>query len=207
MLCCFAKSVFYFGLMVYHIADVYFDWKGYAKLDDKDAFSAIPNGSSVGDGFYLASCISGTVLSLAMLVSYCFYIYFHLSCMCTSAECRKDCDRRFLMLELVVSVGELLCKDDIQSILMFLIYDSGDGQKCVGTLTKVYAICSIIAHLKLLVCFATKLCGLGSGEKCDSGVKCVFCFFGCVGSSIFLVFTSLYFAEIQRQASTCGTAP
>ena len=204
MLCCFAKSVFYFGLMAYHVADTYFDWQGYIKLGDKEAFSAIPKDSALADGFYFTSCITGTFLSIMMLVAYGFYIWFHISCMCTSDQCdKKKCNRHFLMLELGISVGELLFKDDIQSILMFLIYDSGvASSECVSPLTKAFAICSIVAHLKLLVCFVTKLCGLGSGEKCDSQIKCFLCVLGCAGSLIFLIFTSLYFAEIQN-ASSC----
>ena len=190
--------------MAYHVADGYFDWLGYYELQNNEAFYAIPKGSTVAEWFFLASCISGTLFSLVMLVVYGYYIIYHLSCMCTLDDCSKECNRRFLTKELVVSVCELLFKDDIQSILLFMIYNSGPEKECISHLTKVFVICSMIAHLKLLACFATKLCGFGAGEKCDSGLKCLFCFLGCIGSVIFLIFTSLYFAEIQN-VSTCGT--
>ena len=204
MLCCFAKVIFYFALTVYHCADCFFDWRGYHELYNEGTFSAIPKHNSLADGFFLASCLSGTILSIAMLIAYSYYIKYHVMCMCTSDTCDKECDRRFITLELAISVFELLFKDDIQSVLVFLIYQSGPEKECVSSLTKVFTICSIIAHLKLLICFFSKLCGIGAGEKCDGGVKCLFCFLGSIGSFIFLVFTSLYFAGIHN-IPTCGT--
>ena len=196
------KVVYYLGVIANHIADNVFDWKGYMKSGDRKEFSAIPKDSPTSDDFYLVSCISGTLFSLLILGAYCYFIEFHVT-----ERNRQDCKRGYLEYELFVSVCQLLFKDAIQSVLMFLNYLSDDaGNDCASLLTKQYAICSVVSHSKLLICFATKLFKYGSGENYDSDTKCCFCFLGCLGALTLVVFTSLYLAIIES-ASTCLPAP
>lgn len=183
-----SKASFYLGLIIYYSLDFYYDWRGYYALKNNEAFAVIPKHNSVARISYLASCISGAVFGGAMLLVYFCYIQFH---MCTDGG-GTGAVRSLAVVESFLSVCELLFKDDIQSILLFLIYHSDPHTKCVSFLTKAFTVCSIVAHLKLFLCFSSNLL------LCESGKICVIQFFGCTGSLIFLVFTSLKFSEMQN---------
>ena len=111
-------------------------------------------------------------------------------------HCDKKCDRKFVTLELYLSLMELLFKDDIQSGILFWIYMSQSS--ITGKpdwITIGFSVCSIIAHSKLATCFVTKLCGCGKGEVicCENSVCSVLtCILGLIGSIVFLVLTVLY---------------
>ena len=106
------------------------------------------------------------------------------------------CNRRFAVRELWISVLELLLKDDIQSGILFWVCTSQSSFKIHSRYFIAFSVCSVVAHLKLLICFVTKLCGLGAAEEgfCDdsSCAKRFACVIGFIGSLPFLVFTYLF---------------
>ena len=84
MLCCWAKIFWYIVLIVYHCSDVFFDWHNFFKLFDDKTFSGVSisiNQLAIEVSFFI-SCLTGTVLSIIMVVAYVYYIYFHLVCIC-----------------------------------------------------------------------------------------------------------------------------
>ena len=211
MLCCWAKIFWYIVLIVYHCSDVFFDWHNFFKLFDDKTFSGVS--ISINQLAFGFSCLTGTVLSIIMVVAYVYYIYFHLVCICHAnyrtvsysdgeysifddRGCDKRCNRHVVTLELWVSVLELLLKDGIQSIILFSLYNS---QSVVYDTRPswyfiAFLVCSICAHFKLCICFMLKLCGCGSGEEscCNddcSCVKAIACVIGFIGSALFLAFT------------------
>lgn len=203
--CCFLKIVLYLGLIVYHVADMYFDWRVYHEYMTSQSSSLIPKDTKTSGVLFLVSCITGTLLSLLLIVVYCYYIKYHRSYLASSRGWISDCNPRVVLMESVLVFMELVCKDGIQSTLCLIAYYNFNiNTDCIEVSTKAFVACSVIANSKLLVCFATKLCGIGTGEEVGSLFKCLLCFLGCVGSLVFLFFTSLYFTKIQR-ASTCGT--
>ena len=192
--------MYYIGVIAIHIGDNIVDWFGYTELGNTKEFSAIPKDSPTSDDFYLASCISGILFSLLMVVAYGYFIKFHVISMCGEGteQNREDCKRWFLQYELTVRVCQLLFKDAIQSVLMFLVYLSGEADiDCASLLTKLYAFSSLFSHFKLLICFATKLFKCGSGENYGSVTKYIFCCLGCFGALTLMVFTILYLVIIN----------
>lgn len=102
-----------------------------------------------------------------------------------------DCDRRFVLTELIISNMELYLKDGMQSALLMYMYESSGTR--LGWHNIIFAVCSIAANFKLLICFMTKLLGCGSGEKIDcESWKCRFCLVGCVGSLVFEALSIVY---------------
>ena len=197
----FSKSMFHFGLFGYHAVDFYFDWRGYYALKNNEAFAVVPKGNSIARSFYLISCVLGTIFGLAMMIVYGYYILYHVEHVRSSGDYNEP-KRVFLNVESFIIVCELLFKDDIQSILVCLIYHSDPRTKCVSFLTKAFTVCSIMAHTKLLLGFSSKLFGIGAGEKfdtkCENKVGSVLGFLGCAGTLVFLVLTSLKFADMQN---------
>ena len=168
------------------------------------------------------SCVVGTVCSVIMIWVYCRFIRFHWRCIdhpsfayhavddvkiSMAADlryCDDECTRHFVLsvtLELWISVLELLCKDDIQSGLLYWSYSSGFILPLPSWRSMAFwmPFCSVIAHLKLLLCFLTKLCGHGVGERehCShctfsSFAKMLACIIGIIGSVLCLYFTFKY---------------
>ena len=195
MLCCWAKIVYYIVLIVYHVFDVYIDWKSFLLLHNNGTFAGASTNSIVVECLFGFSVFDGFVCSIAMILVYFYYITFHLSCICEGFECDKRCNRRFVNAELVISLLELFFKDDIQSGLLFWVCVSGSISIRPGWQPIALSVCSVAAHLKLGICFATKLCGCGKGEEehhYGSCAKPVACFIGIIGSALFLVFTIAY---------------
>lgn len=193
-----SKAVFYFALISYQVIDIGVDWSGYTAFKSDKPFAVVPKDNSIACGFYVFSCVAGTLFSLLLVIVYGLYILSHLQ-----PEGSSDNSFGFVTnMETVISVCELLFKDDVQSILIFLIYHSDPHTKCVSFITKFFTVCSIMAHTKLLLCFSMKLLGIGKGEEDERGginkTRCCLAFFGCVGSLVFLVITSLKFAEMQN---------
>ncbi|XP_068762585.1 uncharacterized protein [Montipora capricornis] len=207
MFCCKLKIFYYLMLIAYQGSDVYFDWSGYR---DKTVFgSLISTDNIVIELLFFFSCFTGTIFSIIMIVAYGYYIKYHWYCInhasyrsarlsegeysiFSDRGCDKKCNRTFVTLELWVSVLELLGKDDIQSGILFWIYNS----HLVTTTPSWHFIavnaCSVGAHLKLGICFMTKFCGCGAGEDpCDedSCAKSLACVIGFIGSVVFLGLT------------------
>lgn len=196
------KIFFYVGLIVYHGTDVYFDWAVYKNLP-KDVSDITENNSTVGAAF-LASCIAGTLLSVLMMCVYLYYIRFHRSFLTNQIGHEPlELNQRFITMELAVSLCELIYKELIQSSVLFTAFNSSVQKTCVSTLTRAFTACSLVANVKLLLCFCTKLCGLGTGEEIKSVIKALVCLVGCIGALLGLCFSSLYYTDI-RSLATCS---
>ena len=150
-----------------------------------------------------------------MIVAYGYYIKFHWYCIHNTSyrsvkysdgefsvfsdrRCDKKCNRTFVTLELWVSALELVFKDDFQSAILFWIYTSHFIKTRPGWKFIVLQTCSVIAHLKLGICFMAKLCGCGAGEEpcCDgSCAKNFASLIGFIGSAVFLGLTVVSLVE------------
>lgn len=155
---------------------------------------------------FLVSCVFGTVSSLIMIRVYIYFIKFHYNCICE--DCRSSSDHlcyqkskfshHFLSVELWIAlIIELLLKDDIQSYLLFWISKCqlSPSDRSWSSLALWMAVCSVVAHLKLSICFFTKLFNLGVAEKIhylNGTVKVSACFIGIIGSVLCLHFTLTY---------------
>ena len=113
-------------------------------------------------------------------------------------KCDKECDSEYVNCELWVSFLELFLKDDIQSGILFWAYNDSQGSFTSYPHEWVsigFLVCSIVGHLKLCLCFITKLCGCGAGEECCPEecccAKAFLCVIGSVGSAIFVVLTGV----------------
>ena len=227
MLCCMLKIIYYLGLIAYHGCDVCFDLFIFHKLVKDNTVSGvlISTNSSLfhtGKIFFGISCATGTSFSIIMIVAYGSYIKFHWYCIhhanyrparysdgkCSifsDRGCDKKCNRTFVTLELWVSVLELFLKDDIQSGILFWIYTSHSIETKPDWQFIVFQACSVVAHLKLCICFLTKLCGCGAGEECCDGSCCkilasVIGLIGFViGSAVFLCLTVVSLVEAVKR--------
>ena len=220
MLCCKLKIFYYLVLIAYHGCDVYFDWSNFRELFEESTVSVagilISTNSSLVKTFFVISCVTGTVFSIIMIVAYGYYIKFHWYCIHNASYqsvkysddecsisvsdrgCDKKCNRTFVTLELWVSALELVFKDDIQSAILFWIYTSQFIETRPGWKFIVFQTCSVIAHLKLGICFMAKLCGCGAGEEpcCDgSCAKNFASLIGFIGSAVFLGLTVVSLVE------------
>lgn len=211
MFFCKLKICYYLVLIAYHGCDVCFDWLKFCELLVHNTVSGIfisTNSSPVKILFGI-SCVTGTVFSTIMIVTYGYYIKFHWYCIYYASYrpvkysddevsissdhgCDKKCDRKFVTRELRVSVLELVFKDDFQSGILYWIYTSQFIKTRPGWQSIVFQTCSVIAHLKLGICFMAKLCGCGEGEEpcCDGSCENSFAsVIGFIGSAVFLGLT------------------
>ena len=220
MLLCKLKILYYLVLIAYHGCDVYFDWLNFHELfvENKVSISgsSITTNSSLVKFFFVSSCATGSLFSIIMIVTYRYYIKFHWYCIkdasyravrysdgelsiLSDRGCDKKCDRTFVTLELWVSVVELFLKDDIQSAILFWIYTSQLIKTKPYWRFFAFQACSVIAHVKLGICFMAKLCGCGAGEEdcCDSGscAKIFASVIGFIGSVVFFVLTVVSLVE------------
>ena len=218
--CCTVSSkiLFYLILICYHMVDIVFDWKTFAALLRDNKFSGVSISKSEESMIQILfglSCVTGTIFSVAMIVAYKNYIKHHWHCMNNasfdlashysngnvwfSPDIRGDkkCDRKLVSCELWISVLELFLKDIIQSGILFWAHiNSGTSNPDWESI--VFSVCSIVAHLKLCLCFLTKGRGwVADEERCgkDSvrGVKAFLCSIGFVGSAICLGLTAVAF--------------
>ena len=222
-LCCKVKIFFYFVLICYHIADFAFDLHTFFVLLREHKFSGVSISESEEHTIQILfglSCITGAIFSFVMIGTYAYYFYYHCYCMNNAGydlvhyssgdawfspdhRCDKKCNRTFVNLELRTSVLELLFKDDIQSGILFWVYNGSQSSAASnpGWMSIAFSVCSIIAHLKLCLCFLTKLCGCGAGEErcgedCEDAVKkAISCIFGFGGSAICLFLTAVAFVN------------
>ena len=204
MLFCKLKICYYLVLIAYHGCDVCFDWlKFYELLVHNTVQSGIliSTNSSPVKVLFGISCGTGTLFSIIMIVTYGYYIKFHWYCLhhasyrsfgysygefsiLSDEKCDEECNRTFVALELWVSVLELLFKDDFQSAILYWIYTSRLIKTRPYWYFLAFQACSVIAHLKLGICFMAKLCGCGAGEE-NSFASVI----GFIGSAVFLCLT------------------
>ena len=207
MFCCFAKIIYYVVLILYHSYDIYFDCNTLSLMlmYNDGTFAGASTKSIVVKAFFMLSFLFGFFCSIAIILVYLYYIKFHLSCICDGCDspgrsCDKKCNRRFVSAELVISLLELFLKDGIQSGILFSIARSETIVTPPIWQPVTSAICSLFGHLKLLICFVTKLCGCGEGEGDASCGKMVACFIGILGSVLFLCFTIAYLVNVPSTA-------
>lgn len=112
---------------------------------------------------------------------------------------RSTVDSKYIMAELVISVAELTLKDDIQSGLLFWVSTAYVFTMSLSWHSLIFSICSLLAHMKLFICFVTKLFRLGEGEDADDrsrwDIKCFYCVLGCIGSATFEGLTIAYLVK------------
>ena len=194
MFCCFAKISYYFLLIIYHGCDIVVDWFNFSSAYNNGTFAGVPANisvdfASVSLSLFGLSCHVGTFCSIAMIVVYCYYIKFHWNCIDKKCEfskhrCYKECNRCFISAELVISIFELFLKDDIQSGLLFYMPGSILLRPSWHSMALWMSVCSIVALLKLLICFFTKHNGYGEGEKKHGSTAKGLAVIGLVGSSV-----------------------
>ncbi|XP_029197958.2 uncharacterized protein LOC114963007 [Acropora millepora] len=205
--CCTVKILFYLILICYHMVDFVFDWYTFAVLLRDNKFSGVSISKSEESMIRILfglSCVTGTIFSFAMIVAYIYYIKHHWQCM-------KNADRQLVNFELCISVLELFLKDIIQSGILFWAYDVSQSSATSNpdSMSIVFSVCSIVAHLKLCLCFLTKLCGWGAGEDCPEEFcaccgKAFLCIIGFGGSAIFVVLTGIsFYKEIVAHLKLC----
>ena len=215
--CCIVKIFIYVFLIFYHIVDVFFDWYNFAVLHLDHKFSGVSLSASKESEIeilFAVSCSTGTLLSFALMHTYICYIGYHWYCMNNASysavsysnggvsflrdrKCDKKCNRKYVNRELGISLLELIFKDDIQSGI--LIWALNCTQRSFTSyplewMSIGFLVCSIMGHLKLCLCFITKLVGCGAGEDCPEKfcaccAKAFLCIIGSVGSAIFVVLT------------------
>ena len=195
MLCCTLKIVYYLLLIAYHGCDICFDWWNFREPFEDNTVSGILTSSNsslktVAKISFVISCATGTVFSIIMIVAYGYYIKFHWYCIhhasyrsarlsdgefsiSSDVRCDKKCNRTFVTLELWVSLLELFLKDLLQSGVLFWMYISQLIKTRPYWYFLVFQACSVMAHLKLGICFMAKLCGCGAREEpcCDGSCK------------------------------------
>ena len=211
--CCAASSkiLIYFLLICYHMGDLVFDWYTFAVLLRDNKFSGVSISKSQESMIRILfglSCVTGTIFSFAMIVTYKYYMDYHRYCMKSARydrvnysddnvwfspdhTCDKKCNRKYVNLELWISALELFLKDIIQSGILFWAYDVSQSSATINpdSMSIVFSAFSIAAHLKLCLCFLTKLCGWGAGEDCPEEFyaccgKASLCIIGFGGSAI-----------------------
>ena len=220
---CYVKIAYYVALISYHVIDIVSDWIEFSnEVGDHGRFVGVPNNNTAIEVILGISCASGSFCSLAMVIVYIYYIHFHWECSQkanyrllntvqfhgdTLLECRDDnecktltCNRHFVLAELIISNIELYLKDGVQSALLMYMYSisQNDSSSIIQPDGRdiLFAVCSIVANLKLCICFLTKLCGIGSGEKLADweSSKCCCCILGIIGSIISELLCILYLA-------------
>ena len=192
MVSCVSTSICYFALIVFNMADAFFDWCEFSELYAKRKFSSISADSDLAILLFCASCVSGTIICFVMLAFYGGYIKKHRQCVFTSEkswECDKKCSRHFFTYELQISMGELVSKDIVQSNLL-LYFFLHKGEECVDFWAMVFVVCSIVANAKLFVCFAKNLCCLRVKGELEVGL----CVFGLINSLCCLCFTMFFYS-------------
>lgn len=210
--CSQVKIAFYIILIFYHIVDLILDWRTFALLLQGHKFSgvSISKCAECTIKFLIGlSCTTGTFFSIALVVAYLYYIKHHLHCLKNASYSPvnqsddddshppdQKCDKKFVNLELWISLLELFLKDDIQSGILFWVYSGSQSSATSnpGRMWIAFSVCSIAAHLKLLLCFITKLCGCGAGEElCPENLCKVkrLCAIGSLFSAIFFILTGI----------------
>ena len=213
--CSKVKILFYFILICYHIADLVLDWYTFAVLLQDHKFSgvSISKCEECIIKFLIGlSCATGTLFSIGLFVAYIYYINHHRRCLNNGGyipvnqsdddvslppdqKCDKKYNRAVVKLELWISVLELLLKDDIQSLTLFWVYIGSQSSATGNPGSIAFSVFSIVAHLKLFLCFITNLCKYGACELfpenfCSANVVCAI---GSFVSFILFVLTSIAF--------------
>ena len=118
-LCCLGKMLYYVALILYTFCDSLFDLLNYfRKFADKEDFE-------VEYLLFFFSSDVGLIINIRMLMVYGHYNKFHWDCFLDGcSECPRKDHLCFNRLELRLSVVELMFKENIQSVIVFLIYAS-----------------------------------------------------------------------------------
>lgn len=193
------KIFFYTLLVVYHAIDVYFDWAAYQEIYSRNSF--ITTDRNTTGSVLLATCIAGTLLSALMVFIAGYYIKFHQTFLRTETNDRPErvkINQSIVSMEFVLSLCELFYKDLVQSSILFIAFSSGEDPACVSKTTRAFTLCCVFANVKLVICFCTKLCGLGVGEEINSVSKALACAVGAIGAVIGLFFATLYYSHIDN---------
>ena len=218
--CSKVKIAFYFILICYHIVDLILDWWTFGVLLQDHKFSgvSVSKCEECTIKFLIGlSCSTGTLFSIALVVAYSYYIRHHLhrlknasyspvnqSDEDVSLPPHQKCDKKFVNLEFWFSVLELFFKDDIQSGILFWVYHRSQSSAIsnpAGRMWIAFSVCSIVANLKLCVCFVTKLFGCGAGEELCPENLCKakpLCAIGSIFSVIFFILTVIVFHEEMK---------
>lgn len=213
--CSKVKIAFYIILICYHIVDLILDWCTFGVLLQGHKFSGVSISKCEECTIKLLiglSCSTGTLFSIALTVAYIYFIKHHFHCLKNASYSpvnqsdddvsqrppHQKCDKKFVNLELWISVLELFFKDDIQSGILFWVYNGSQSPATSnpGRMWIAFSVCSIVAHLKLFLCFITKLFGCGAGEDPCTENLCKakpLCIIGSIVSIIFFIFTGIAF--------------
>ena len=202
---CLGKIFYnYVRLILYMICDCVFDWWNYFRLYvNKEEFK-------VDNVLFLFSSLVGLMINIYMLMVYWHYINFH--CDCIFDVNSKDLYNNKILdwVELWLSVLELVLKDDIQSVIVFLYFASQlhlTGSP-PGWIFVTFSACSIFAHFKRCICFITKLCACGEGEECCSCITFILCSAGSLASvKCFCFSRSCRFLSAAMMVKAASGAP
>ena len=220
--CCIAKIFFYVILICYHIGDAFFDWYNFALLRSDHKFSGVSLSASKGSAIeilFVVSCFTGTLFSVALMYTYGCYIGHHWYCMNNASystvnggfsflrdrKCDKKCNRKYVNRELWISFLELFLKDGIQTVILFWAFNC--PQRSLASyphdwMSIGFLVCSTVGHLKLCLCFITKLVGCGAGEDlCPEKFCCVKVFLCIIGSLVSAIFLSVIFVVLKQTHS------
>lgn len=196
----YLKIFFYLVLIVYHAVDVYYDWAVYKESSTDNWITREDN--LITGAVFLGSCIAGTATSILLGVIYGYYIKFHRSFLPNRNDYEPlHMNHRVITMELTISCCELFLKELIQASILFTAFKSSLPTTCVSKTIKAFTVCCLMANIKLLVIFYSKLCGLGVGEEVKSIIKALVCCVGCSGALLGLWFTALYYSEIKNLVS------
>ena len=204
------KIAFYIILIFYHIVDLILDWCTFAVLRQDLKFSGVSIlkcEERIIKFFIGLSCSTGTLFSIALVVAYAYYIKHHLYRLKNASyspvnqsddDADQKCYKKIVNLELWISLLELFFKDDIQSAILLWVYNGSQSSapSNPGWMWIAFSVCSIVAHLKLCLCFITKLCGCGAGEELCPENLCkakLLCAIGSIFSVTFLILTGKAF--------------
>ena len=217
--CCAVSSkiLLYLVLICYQMVDLVFDWYTFAVLLRDNKFSGVSISKSEENMIRILfglSCVTGTIFSFAMIMAYKYYMKYHWYYMNSARYdrvnhsddnvwfspdhiCDKKCNRKYVNLELWISALELFLKDIIQSGILFWAYDVSPSSATSNpnSVSIIFSVCSIAAHLKLCLCFLTKLCGWGAGEDGATIMKTFLFIIGFGGSAICFFLTVAAFVN------------
>jgi hypothetical protein len=219
------KILYYIVMAIYHALDLLVVWYNFHVLLTDGTISGVRINNITVNFLFAFSCVCCTIFTPAFWKIYAHYMNFHCHRICdeeygrldpaeesaniqiSDHELQEDVSlciehRRNLVnpncppVELIVSVAEMTFKDNIQSGLLFWVSTTYILTQQLSWNTTLFVICKLLAHLKLFICFFTKLFRLGEGEDCvgerNWDFKRYLAVFGCIESAVFEGLTITY---------------